>query len=73
MSHAAQRQAPEVETRLSVPLAGDILVNGSALRLVGDRDSGTIVGADLRGGWRDYREWWINHVVRALLEAYAGR
>lgn len=27
------------------------------------------IGAELRGGWREYREWWINAMVRTLLEA----
>ena len=37
--------------------------------LVGTRDSGALIGAELRNGWRDYREWFINHVTRALMDA----
>lgn len=38
---------------------------------VGDRASGGIIGAELRNSWSDSREWWINHVARALIDAYA--
>jgi hypothetical protein len=30
-----------------------------------------VVGAELRNSWRDYREWWINHVARVLLDGYS--
>lgn len=40
---------------------------------VGDSsDAGGVIGSELRNSWRDYREWTINQVVRALLLAYAG-
>ncbi len=44
-------------------------VNDEICWLAGDRTNGGIVGAELRNGWRDYREWWINHMVRTLIEA----
>jgi len=34
---------------------------------------GNVLGAELRNSWRDYREWWINHVVRAMLSMDKGR
>jgi hypothetical protein len=36
---------------------------------VGKGNDSGIIGAELRNQWRDYREWWINHMVRTLLEA----
>lgn len=42
--------------------------NDEVCWLAGERN-GAIIGAELRNSWRDYREWWINHVTRTLLEA----
>jgi hypothetical protein len=43
-------------------------VNDDVLWICGDRENGVFF-ANLHNAWRDYREWWINHMVRTLLEA----
>src|SRR6266702_2249459 len=49
------------------PVADRVL--GEITWLVGTRDTGAVFGAELRNSWRDYREWWINHLTRALMDA----
>jgi hypothetical protein len=51
---------------MEAPLVG--MVQAEIDWYVGKRnEDGGIIGAELRNQWRDYREYWINQVVRVLV------